>query len=238
MYCDPRGGHNRKVINENFFKFWSPQMAYVLGLIFADGAVEDVRKSSRTCYIAITSNDKLLLEQVRSVLSSEHNIYSRKPRIQTFGHTKSYLCRETFTLRVGNKMMYQSLVEIGLTPRKSLNMKLPDIRGKFFGYFLRGYFDGDGNISCYIPKGRNKPRIRLTFVSGSYKFLDALARKIQTILNTTSKSFLKKKGQNAYYLRYSKRDGLKILGCMYKNLDDSPYLKRKYDIYQSFLSYN
>ena len=40
---DPRGGHNRSSINQDFFKSWSPNMAYVLGLIYADGTIEDVK---------------------------------------------------------------------------------------------------------------------------------------------------------------------------------------------------
>src|SRR4030067_800895 len=70
MYRDPRGGHNRKKVNECFFKTWSPQMAYVLGLIYADGAVEDVRQSSRTCYLQLSSIDKELLESVRTSIST------------------------------------------------------------------------------------------------------------------------------------------------------------------------
>lgn len=38
-------------------------MGYVLGLIFADGAILDVRKSSRTCYVQIASNDKAFLKK-------------------------------------------------------------------------------------------------------------------------------------------------------------------------------
>lgn len=72
MYTDPGGGHNRKQVNENFFKTWNPKMAYVLGLICADGAVEDVRKSSRTCYLQISNNDKSILTQVRDCLNSKH----------------------------------------------------------------------------------------------------------------------------------------------------------------------
>ena len=237
MFRDPRGGHNRKRINEDFFKSWSPAMAYVLGLIFADGAIEDVRLSSRTCYLHIASKDRPFLEQVRKVLSSEHNIYRRMPgKISIKG--KEYIRKDVYSLRIGSKIIYQDLINLGLTPRKSLKMKLPEIPKEHFRFFLRGYFDGDGNISCYIPKGRKIPRIRLTFVSGSHEFLDTLARKIQSTLNTKSKTLYKERGGNAYYLKYSKKDGLKIFDNMYKNLNRAPYLSRKYNIYQFFLSQN
>ena len=102
MYRDPRGGHNRKGVNEYFFKTWSPQMAYVLGLIYADGAVEDVRQSSRTCYLQLSSVDKELLENVRTALSSKHAISMRRSQSRLF-FGKRYLCSDLFTLRIGNK---------------------------------------------------------------------------------------------------------------------------------------
>ena len=72
MCRDPRGGHNRKHINENFFKTWSPKMAYVLGFIIADGSAEDVRKTSRTCYIQISNNEKSM--ELSSILSMSASV--------------------------------------------------------------------------------------------------------------------------------------------------------------------
>lgn len=203
-------------------------MAYVTGLIFADGALLDVRKSSRTCYIQITNNDKSLLKQVRRVMSSNHLITSRKPRAAVF-RGKTYICKETFGLRIGNKIMFQDLTEKGLTPRKSLNMKFPIIPKRFFSFFLRGYFDGDGSLSVYVPKGRKVHRIRLIFVSGSCDFLDGLMGYLKVILKISLKNLYEQR--RIFYLRYSKKDSLKILSFMYKNLEGAPYLERKYNIF-------
>ena len=81
---DPRGGHNRSPINNFFFQTWSPSMAYILGFIFADGAIEDVQKSSRTCYLLITSKDLEILEQIKNALNSKHTIYSVLPTESLF----------------------------------------------------------------------------------------------------------------------------------------------------------
>ncbi|KKR39510.1 MAG: intein-containing protein [Candidatus Woesebacteria bacterium GW2011_GWB1_40_101] len=233
MHRDPRGGHNRKQINENFFKYWSPQMSYVLGLIFADGAIEDVRKSSRTCYLAITSKDKSLLEKIKKSLSSSHKLYIRKPRIVTFSHGESYLCSKTFTLRIGNKTMFSDLVNLGLTPRKSLTISLPEIPEQYFGHFLRGYFDGDGCVTTGIPKGRKTAEIQTIFISGSRKFLESLSLKLKDLLFIKTKNIFSK--DNSHYLRYRGKESLRILHFMYKNLVNTPYLERKYKIYYTFL---
>ena len=233
MYCDPRGGHNRKIFNKDFFKNWSYKMAYVLGLVYADGAIEDVRKSSRTCYLTISSNDKSLLEQVKKALSSEHTIYSRKPRIVKFNSGKSYLCKENFNIRIGNKIMFDDLINLGVTPRKSLHMQFPEIPPIYFGHFLRGYFDGDGCLMVRVRKGQNAKEVRVVFTSGCEEFLNILSNKLRSLIQTKSKSA--NRNGEAFNLAYRKRDGLNILSFMYQGLDKAPFLDRKYAIYKNYL---
>ena len=69
---DPRGGHNRYKFDKDFFKKWTPEMAYILGFLYADGDIEDVRKSSRTQYITFVSVDKEILE---SIVPTDPNTY-------------------------------------------------------------------------------------------------------------------------------------------------------------------
>lgn len=38
---DPRGGHNRYKFDKDFFKKWTPEMAYVLGFMYANGNIMD-----------------------------------------------------------------------------------------------------------------------------------------------------------------------------------------------------
>jgi len=102
MRIDPRGGHNRRQVNRDFFKNWSPHMAYVLGFLYADGCIIDARKSSRSCYIKFSNNDKELLDQIRWAMKSSHKIYSRKPHWHKFGEIE-YLCKRSYSLEVGSK---------------------------------------------------------------------------------------------------------------------------------------
>jgi len=207
-------------------------MSYVFGLLFADGGIEDVRNSSRTCYIHLWNKDKSLIEQVRDVLSSNHSIYVRKPRAFSIEGRTCY-AGEIFYLRIGNKMMYQDLLEKGLSPRKSLIMSLPFVPKHYFHFFLRGYFDGDGCVSLTKQKDRSAIRLRVVFTSGSFTFLNQLAERLQSLLQFKPKNIYSE--SRAFNLKYSKREGLKILDYMYNDSDKSPYLKRKYEIYRSFI---
>ena len=212
-------------------------MSYLLGFIFADGAIEDVRKSSRTCYIALTSKDKELLYQLRSALSSNHKIYKREPQIISIrGRDKKYISSVSYQLRIGNKIMFQDLINLGVRPRKSLRLILPDLPEKYFGFYLRGYFDGDGCLYVGIPKGRNIPRVRMTFTSGTLKFLKELTNKLNFLVGTSKQKVFR--AERAYGLSYSKRDSIKILHLIYSNLESAPFLRRKYEIYKNFQENN
>ena len=233
MYIDPRGGHNRKSINEDFFKRWSPKMAYLLGFIYADGAIEDVRKSSRTCYLHLSSVDRGILVKMKAALSSNHRIYSRPQRkSQFFG--KIYICSKSYYLRIGNKNIYQDLLNLGLIPRKSLTLKFPDIPDNCFRFFLRGYFDGDGCLSTYKHVSRIKLNIKSIFTSGSYTFLKSLSEKIVNTNIVKPKNIIK--NGRAYRLIYPKSESINILTLMYSRLKSAPYLERKYQKYLTIRS--
>lgn len=230
---DPRGGHNRVRVNQNFFQHWSPVMAYVLGYIFADGAIEDVRKSSRVCYLAMASIDLSLIEQIRSALSSEHKIYVRKPTAVTFPSGKTYLSKPAFYLRIGSKQIYNDLLTLGVTPRKSLNCSFPFVPKKCLSFFIRGFFDGDGSI--FLRDGRYP---LVVFTAGGIVFLEKLRDILELELSIPFKKVnTARTGSSIYYqLRYSNRSSRTILRFMYRNLSQAPYLERKFSLYRKALS--
>lgn len=201
-------------------------MAYVLGFIYADGAIEDVRKSSRTCYLSLVSKDKSILKEIRKAIGSKHNLYRQEEKKTKFGG-KIYLCKEKYCLRIGSKAVFQDLVDLGLTPRKSLRLKFPKIPKKFLKFFIRGYFDGDGCACIYRRKGRESWILQVIFTSGTKEFLEILQNKIATLVKVSGKKCC---GQNkgAFDIRYKSKESLKILKFIYEDLCLVPYLKRKY----------
>ncbi len=233
MHTDPRGGHNRKTFNKDFFKKWSSEMAYVLGYIYADGTIEDVRESSRTCYLAITSVDYDILDKIRKVLSSNHTLYIKPEKYNSFPDGRTYLCKQGYILRIGSKELFDDLFKLGLTPRKSLTLKFPEIPDKFLNYFIRGYFDGDGCIMVSLTKGRSVLSLTTIFTCGSLEFLEHLNDLLNKFTGSGSKKIIH--GDHAYQLCYKKNDSLKVLSFMYKNLNKSPFLNRKYHKYKKYL---
>lgn|SRR3989338_6436081 len=220
---DKRGGHNRKKVNQHFFKHWSPNMAYILGYIFADGTLID-SKPSRTCYLKITSIDKEHLEAINTVLERDGKLYKQKNRITKNG-SKSKDC---YYISIGSRKIFNDLLKFGLTPKKSLIIKFPIVPKRYLRDFVRGVFDGDG---C-IYKDPKSNRLVVTFTSGSKEFLEALASLLCKDAFVTKKRILK--GTRCFQIRYSTRETVKVLDFMYRGIEESLFLERKRRIYETW----
>lgn len=234
---DPRGGHNRRKFKIDFFEKWSPEMAYVLGFLYADGDIEDVRKSSRTQYITFASVDKGILESIRKVMCSEHNLNYRAPRKITYGNGKTYESSGIYRLRIGSKKMFDDLLKLGLTPRKSLTIKFPDnIPNNYFSHFVRGYFDGDGCVTIKRGIGKNGQSIlkgiAIIFTSGSRLFLEGLREQACKFANFGKRSVYH--GSNAYYLKYDTFESLEWFKFFYSNNLSNLFLERKFNIFKKY----
>src|SRR3989338_9076928 len=123
-----------KKVNKNFFKKWTPEMAYVLGFFAADGYITVNRRGGQFWCIQIT--DKKLLEQIRKVVQSGHKISTRVRD----GNEKM-----VHRLQIGSIEMCDDLRKLGFFERKTKNLTVPHAPQKYFSDFVRGYFDGDGN---------------------------------------------------------------------------------------------
>ncbi len=201
-------------------------MAYVLGYIYADGNLED-STYIRGKYIRITSIDYDRIESIRSLIKSAHLIRLETPRERG---------KQRFLLRIGNKKLFDTLIKIGVTPRKSFSMLFPLVPSRYLGAFVRGYFDGDG--CAHIDITNRKPKRLLSiFTSGSKKFLEALHERLQNEIGLTGSSLYKHgSAVGTYQLRYSTRDSLRLFLLMYPpNLDEKLHLSRKYDIFMQYL---
>lgn len=231
MYVDPRGGHNRGKYNQNIFETWTNPMAYVLGFLFADGALINAEQSSRTCYLSITSVDKQIIYQIRDVFTSNHNIYYRKPGIMII-RGKKYMRQGNYVLRIGSKHLFMSLLRLGLQPRKSKIMLFPPVPDDYLPCFIRGYFDGDGCL--YVGRSQNRLRVSVIFTSGSERFQNSIQARLSKLigLNTT----IPFNQGYAFRLVYRNQKAVNLLHYLYRDLSAAPYLERKYRKYQSFLN--
>lgn len=232
MLCiDPRGGANRYSCNYSFFKKWSNEMAYVLGFLYADGDIINA-KSSRTQYIKFSSIDKVQIALIKRLLGSKHIISERPPKITTF-RNGSYLCKRLYFLRIGSRVMYNDLVYLGLTPKKSNTIDFPKVPKKYLNHFVRGYFDGDGHVSFSTTKGSQNQTIikhlRIYFTSGSIAFLQGLNKYINQNLKLNNKKIYNY--ITAYNLQYSTQETIILFKYLYGQLTNKVYMDRKFKVF-------
>ena len=145
--------------------------------------------------------------------------------------------KEAYLLRIGNAVMYSRLIELGLSPAKSLTAKFPEVPQACLAAFVRGYFDGDG--CAFIERNRRGQvrRLLAIFTSGSPEFLRALHAHLVAETGIKGAGFQKHGStKGAYQLRYSTRDSLRLYLFMYNPEPDSRLcLRRKYDIFKQYL---
>ena len=197
-------------------------MAYVLGFFTADGNM--IRSKRGAYFISFEITDRELLEQIRSALDSNHKITVRKRR----DHWKA-----AYRLQIGSKEIFKDLILLGLSPNKSKIIRLPKVPDNYFFHFLRGYFDGDGNIVArYFTRSNRKRKLfvfRTRFTSGNELFLEDLKSKLKELVNLRGSIFWQDK--NVWVLSYGAVDSKILFSKMYDRIPRLIFLERKYKTY-------
>lgn len=190
---------------------WSPEFAYAIGLLTADGCLS---KDGR--HIDLTSKDKAQIVTFRKCLSITTKISSKNSSANNVAYHTQF----------GDVLFYQFLESIGLTPAKSKTISSVSIPKKYFLDFVRGYFDGDGSsYSYYDPVYARSFRFYISFTSASPKFFDWLRLEINGSLGI--KGYLGYNRNNPYVqLKYSKKEAVILTKAMYYT-DNLPCLRRK-----------
>lgn len=213
--------------NEDYFKRWGPEMAYLLGYIYADGSLEDSPKI-RGHYIRLTSIDKDRIQFAQTQLQAAHPI---QKLTKTTPHEK-----QRFLLRIGSKKMFADLLSIGLSPKKSLTVRMPVIPKKYLSNFVRGYFDGDGCVYIETALNTKGKRIlkalRVIFTSGSKKFLIDLEKLLRENVSLEERKITS--ARRCYQLRYSTKDSVSLFCYFYSSVSSDAYMRRKYDTFKKY----
>jgi hypothetical protein len=129
------------------------EKAYVLGLLYADGC--NTRKG---LYLALAEEDLAVVEFVKTQLNASNSLRF-VPAARTTWKNK-------WELSIKSAEFSKKLSGVGCIPAKSLVLEFPAfISDIFMSDFIRGFFDGDGSISC------SKGSWRATITSGSSSFI-------------------------------------------------------------------
>lgn len=209
----------RKYINQDFFKTWSPNMAYVLGYVAADGCIHASKDRINSLIFNITSKDRSHLEKIKKVLESEYKISAKFNGTKTGG--------VAYHIQVRNNTICNDLMNLGINQRKTHTIQPLPVPDEYFSDFIRGFFDGDGTV--YLYKVNGTWQIKTGFVCVSLPFINDINIKLCKALDIPLKKLHEnrpKKGVIKYSIDLYVDDSKKFFDLMYKD-DSSLFLTRK-----------
>jgi len=230
-------------INEGFFKSWSNEMAYVLGVIYTDGNLY-CDKGRKIYRFVVSQKEPELLNKLLKLMDCNAELQHRK---------KHGITGEIYLFNVHHLQIYSDLISFGLSPNKSKTIDFPNIPQEFVRHFVRGCWDGDGSI--YFESGK----LRGSYTCGSLNFIERLVQELYKVgiykrkppldktdadkiwLNYPDGRFPLKihqeKRSKSYYIKLDTRENIeKLLHYFYDGVDESMYLTRKYNTFVKFLN--
>jgi len=233
---DEKGGittitHSAQKLNEAFFRHWTPEMAWVLGVIYSDGSFEpgrikDPTRKTNASIVSIVQKEPELLEKVLSLMDCNAKIFCRK---NSYGFGDKNPARTIYQVSINANAICDDLIKIGLVPKKSLVIKFPDIPEYVVRHFIRGCWDGDGCI--YKSVGS----FRATYVSGSQNFIKDMANRLELAGLPKRTIYERQYSRNHIYYEF-KFGGFKQCGLLYQYFYDGVgpkmYLERKHRMFE------
>ena len=200
---------------------WSPDFAYATGLIVTDGCL-----SGDGRHLELTSKDIQQLKSFMRWLGIKNKIGTKM---------SGFSDRRYYRVQFGDKLFYNFLLQIGLSPAKSKILKGLKVPKVYFFDFLRGVFDGDGSIYAYWdPRWRSSYMFYVQFASASIVFLQWVEHKVFKLAHIHGK--IKTSGR-VYQLVYAKAGSVVLCEKMYYN-GKPVCLKRKQDKIKKILQIN
>jgi transposase-like protein len=206
-----------------------PDKAYFLGLLYADGCVYP---PDRKMTISLQQGDRAILDNMREKIGSNKPLYFRPPYSKKNKKGVTINSHGHYVLTVVNEKMVNDLISHGVTPRKSKNLKFPNLPNDLIVHFIRGFFDGDGGVTL----SRNDAKCSVSFMANIeflYVLRDYMIRFIDVGQN---KKFIKHDTCDIHYIFIHKRAEIQsIYNWFYDHENEVSYIFRKKDKLSRFL---
>lgn len=215
--------NNQKYARNKFYfdSIDSPNKAYILGLLYADG---NNCVSHNAITLSLQEEDYDLLEVIRKELEYEH------PLCHDLLHEKNPNHKNQYRLVINDEHISQQLEALGVVNNKSLILSFPTfLRSDLIRHFVRGYFDGDGCV--YYDKKRNKCT---TQTVGTYDVCSKISSIMTALfINNNIRQPKQSIGKNTYIVSTSANvSSYKFLSWLYQDCELK--MKRKYETYLYF----
>lgn len=192
--------------------------SYFYGLILTDGNISSPESNARKIQIVLQRKDRHILESLKSYLKSDCKLVDFE---------KGELCYTHFG--VGSETLYNRLIDLGCSWRKSTKEKLPSFDWENNRHFWRGVVDGDGCL-MYMS---GVPKIRLI---GSLELIEGFNLFCWKHCFTQKRTLIKHpKTEGLFTIDFNGEEALQIAEVLYH--DCNLKLDRKYCKYLTFVDH-
>lgn len=174
------------ILNEDYFKTWSSNMAYIVGLYFAKGYFCD----DSIIKITMPPKDRYLLNKIAKELQSDSSIIKNEGR-------------NDYSLSIKSEKISTDMKKI-IKEQNSQVLKIPKA---YRPDFLRGYFDGCGDF-----KNIKRRRLNCFFTIENKHVLRWIWNLLEDVCETEKGSYDKKH----FLLKFGTKDTTKIAKYIYQ----------------------
>jgi len=217
----------KRYVNENFFDEWSPEMAYVLGLLATDGTIHINKPRGANAKVralkgfSFAQKEIELPKKIIQLMDSNAKIIFRPER--KYGDVTS---GAVYYFTVNNDRLFDRLVKLGLLERKSLVIRFPEVPIHHVRHFIRGCWDGDGSIGKH---SENSYQAR--FFGGSKVFIEGMLAELERAGFPSRRIYSRNDGRFFWFSYVGEIVG-KLYRYLYEDVPSSMRYERKYLVFR------
>ena len=211
--------------NEKIFSKMSAQGAFLLGYIFTDGDLLFNEKTNQY-FLRIYSKHATQIEKLRKILKTDAKIQIRGQK--NYGNV---IQTKIHFIHIGNQIIINDLLNLGLTIEKNLDVKFPKLEVNFINHFLRGCWAGSGNVTIY------ENRVFSSIVIGSYEFMSEIEKQL-SVNGLKSRKIYKNKltKKPSYLIKYAHGESEKLYNYLYKGKTNLTISDKQESIYKKYFT--
>jgi len=206
---------NKMPVDEDCFDTLSDEKAWLLGWLFADS---HLRIKDGYHALSIETIDEQVVKTFLSVLNAKHRVLNRQR-----GNGKPTMSVNIYGLRT----LGPKLEDFGLKLGGKSERLPPNIADRYYGPFIRGYFDGDGSVTSRpLSKGG---RLRMN-IKGPPEILLWIKEKLQSVDIAGNQGW----DGNSFYIAYGIKASLGFYRRIYH--EGCVCLERKKARFEDFVN--
>jgi len=211
-------GYRKYSVDDTFLEAVGPEQAYFVGLMAADGSISKSAKAktNQFRYFRLSQsgeNGLKTIKYITTLIDSNCKVYA-DPKVNSY------------SFQITSVQITAKLIELGVTPNKTLTLKWPELNPKLYSHFLRGYFDGDGSVGIY-KRGAG------TYLAASYVGTEEFIK--ESIKHIPVKKFSVshiKRCKNLYQVSLNGQYAENFCKWLW---NESSFQSYKFDIYQDWM---